>query len=125
MWKPLLSIAIGSSFGGILRWLLSLKFNSLLPNLPLGTLAANLVAGYLVGLAVAYFAQSPTFSPEWRLLLITGFCGGLSTFSTFSVEIISLMQRGLYGWAMGAIAIHVTGSLIMTFAGILTFTWLK
>lgn len=125
MWKPIVSIAVGSTLGGLLRWLLSLKLNGLFPNMPPGTLVANLVAGYLVGLAVAYFSQSPNFSPEWRLLLITGFCGGLSTFSTFSVEIISLMQRGLYGWAMGAIAIHVTGSLIMTFAGILTFTWLK
>ncbi|MEA4837004.1 MAG: fluoride efflux transporter CrcB [Rhodospirillaceae bacterium] len=123
--KPILAIALGSVFGGLLRWGLGLKLNSLFPSVPPGTLAANLIAGYIVGLAVAYFAHVPNLSPEWRLLIITGFCGGLSTFSTFSAEIVGLLQRGLYSWAMGAIAIHVTGSLVMTFAGIATVTWLK
>ena len=125
MLKPILAIALGSVFGGLLRWGLGLKLNSLFPSVPPGTLAANLIAGYIVGLAVAYFAHVPNLSPEWRLLIITGFCGGLSTFSTFSAEIVGLLQRGLYSWAMGAIAIHVTGSLVMTFAGIATVTWLK
>lgn len=125
MLKPILAIALGSVVGGLLRWGLGLKLNSLFPSVPPGTLAANLIAGYIVGLAVAYFAHVPNLSPEWRLLIITGFCGGLSTFSTFSAEIVGLLQRGLYSWAMGAIAIHVTGSLVMTFAGIATVTWLK
>ena len=125
MLKPILAIALGSVLGGLLRWGLGLKLNSLFPSVPPGTLAANLIAGYIVGLAVAYFAYVPNLSPEWRLLIITGFCGGLSTFSTFSAEIVGLLQRGLYSWAMGAIAIHVTGSLVMTFAGIATVTWLK
>lgn len=125
MLKPILAIALGSVLGGLLRWGLGLKLNSLFPSVPPGTLAANLIAGYIVGLAVAYFANVPNLSPEWRLLIITGFCGGLSTFSTFSAEIVGLLQRGLYSWAMGAIAIHVTGSLVMTFAGIATVTWLK
>ncbi len=125
MWKPILAIAVGSVLGGLLRWGLSLKLNSLLPALPPGTLASNLIAGYLVGLAVAFFAQAPTLSPEWRLLIITGFCGGLSTFSTFSAEIVSLLQRELYVWAMGAIAVHVAGSVAMTLAGIATVVWLK
>lgn len=125
MLKPILAIALGSVFGGLLRWGLGLKLNNLFPSVPPGTLAANLIAGYIVGLAVAYFAHVPNLSPEWRLLIITGFCGGLSTFSTFSAEIVGLLQRGLYSWAMGAIAIHVTGSLVMTFAGIATVTWLK
>ncbi|HWK55143.1 MAG TPA: fluoride efflux transporter CrcB [Hyphomicrobiales bacterium] len=125
MYKPILAIAVGSVLGGLLRWGLGLRLNSLLPNLPPGTLAANLIAGYLVGLAVAYFAQAPNLSPEWRLLVITGFCGGLSTFSTFSAEIASLLQRGLYSLAMGAIAVHVMGSVVMTFAGIATVAWLK
>ena len=125
MWKPILAIAVGSVLGGLLRWGLGLKLNSLLPNIPPGTLSANLIAGYLVGLAVAYFAQAPDLSPEWRLLAITGFCGGLSTFSTFSAEIVSLLQRGLFSWAMSAIAVHVTGSVVMTFAGIATVAWLK
>lgn len=125
MWKSILAIAIGSVLGGLLRWGLGLKLNSLLPNIPPGTLTANLVAGYLVGLAVAYFAQAPDLSPEWRLLAITGFCGGLSTFSTFSAEIVDLLQRGHLSWAMSAIAVHVTGSVVMTFAGIGTVVWVK
>lgn len=125
MWKPILAIAVGSVIGGLLRWGLGLKLNSLLPNIPPGTLASNLIAGYIVGLAVAFFAQAPNLSPEWRLLIITGFCGGLSTFSTFSVEIVSLLQRGLYSWAMGAVAVHVVGSVVMTLAGIATVVWLK
>ncbi|HMM77930.1 MAG TPA: fluoride efflux transporter CrcB [Gammaproteobacteria bacterium] len=124
MWKSIFAIAVGSTLGGLLRWGLGLKLNSLLPDLPPGTLAANLIAGYLVGLALAYFAQAPELSPEWRLLLITGFCGGLSTFSTFSAEVVSLLQRGLYAWAMSASVIHVAGSVVMTLAGIATVVWL-
>lgn len=125
MWKPILAIAVGSMLGALLRWGLGLKLNSLLPDMPPGTLAANLIAGYVVGLAVAFFAQAPDLSPEWRLLIITGFCGGLSTFSTFSAEIVGLLQRGLYAWAGSAIAIHVSGSVAMTLAGIATVAWLK
>ena len=125
MLKPVLAIAFGSVLGGLLRWGLGLKFNNLLPHIPPGTLTANLVAGYIVGLAVAYFAQAPQLSPEWRLLIITGFCGGLSTFTTFSAEIANLLQRGLYSWAASAIVIHVAGSVLMTLAGIATVAWLK
>lgn len=125
MWKPILAIALGSTLGGLLRWGLGLKLNNLFPDMPPGTLAANLIAGYIVGVAIAFFAHVPNLSPEWRLLVITGFCGGLSTFSTFSAEIVSLLQRGLYSWAMSAIAVHVAGSLIMTLAGIATVTWFK
>ena len=125
MWKPIIAIAIGSVLGGLLRWGLGLKLNSLFPDMPPGTLAANLIAGYLVGLAVAFFAQTPSLPPEWRLLIITGFCGGLSTFSTFSAEIVHLLQRGLYAGAMGAVAIHVAGSGAMTLAGIATVAWLR
>ncbi len=125
MWKPILAIALGSTLGGLLRWGLGLKLNNLFPDVPPGTLVANLIAGYVVGVAIAFFAHVPNLSPEWRLLVITGFCGGLSTFSTFSAEIVSLLQRGLYSWAMSAIAVHVVGSLIMTLAGIATVTWFK
>lgn len=125
MWKPIVAIATGSVIGGLLRWTLGLRLNTLVPNLPPGTLVANLMAGYIVGLAVAYFSQVPGLSPEWRLLIITGFCGGLSTFSTFSAEIVDLLQRGLFIWALGAIAVHVAGSLIMTIAGIYTVTWFR
>lgn len=125
MLKPILAIALGSVLGGLLRWGLGLKLNTLFPVVPLGTLSANLIAGYVVGVAVAYFAQAPGLAPEWRLLIITGFCGGLSTFSTFSAEVVMLIQRGQLAWAMGAIGIHVSGSLAMTLAGMASFQWLK
>ena len=125
MWKPILAIALGSVIGGLLRWSLGLKLNSLFPTIPLGTLSANLIAGYVVGVAFAYFAHAPGIAPEWRLLVITGFCGGLYTFSTFSAEVVSLLQQGRLVWAMGAICIHVCGSLVMTLVGIATWHWLK
>src|ERR1700737_5598701 len=125
MWKPILAIALGSVLGGLLRWGLGLKLNSLFPTVPPGTLSANLIAGYVVGVAVAYFAQAPGIAPEWRLLVITGFCGGLSTFSTFSAEVVTLLQQGRIPWALGAIGIHVTGSLVMTLAGIASWHWVK
>lgn len=125
MWKPILAIALGSIAGGLLRWGLGLKLNSLFPAVPPGTLSANLIAGYVVGIAVAFFAHMPGLAPEWRLLVITGFCGGLSTFSTFSAEVVTLIQRGQTGMALGAIGIHVCGSLAMTMAGIASWQWLK
>lgn len=125
MWKPILAIAVGSTAGGLLRWALSLRLNPGTAALPLGTLASNLIAGYVVGLAIAWFAQAPGIAPEWRLLVITGFCGGLSTFSTFSAEIVAALQRGQLGWAAGTIAVHVVGSVLMTLAGMATCQWLR
>ena len=125
MWKPILAISLGSALGALLRWVLGTRLNSLFPVVPPGTLTANLVGGYIIGLAIAYFARAPDIAPEWRLLVITGFCGGLTTFSTFSAEIVSLLQGGRLGWAMGAIAIHVTGSLLMTLAGMASWQLLK
>lgn len=124
MWKPILAIAIGSALGALLRWFLGLKLNSLMPSIPPGTLSANLIGGYIIGAAVAYFAAAPGLAPEWRLLIITGFCGGLTTFSTFSVEVVTLLQEGRLVWAMGAIAVHVTGSLAMTLLGLASMNWL-
>lgn len=125
MWKPILAISLGSSVGALLRWDLGGRLNSLFPSVPPGTLAANLIGGYIVGLAVAYFAQAPDIAPEWRLLIITGFCGGLTTFSTFSAEVVTLLQQGRLSWAIGAIAIHVSGSLLATVLGIASWQWLK
>lgn len=125
MWKPILAISLGAALGALLRWQLGLKLNSFLPFAPPGTLTANLLAGYIVGLALAYFAQAPDISPEWRLFIITGFCGGLSTFSTFSAEIISLLQTQRLSWALGAVVTHVTGSLVMTLAGLATWHLLR
>lgn len=125
MWKPILAISLGAAFGALLRWQLGLKLNSFFPTLPPGTLVANLVGGYIIGLAVAYFAQTPDIAPEWRLLIVTGFCGGLTTFSTFSAEVVTLLQEGRLAWAMGSIVTHVTGSLLMTLAGLATWQVLK
>ena len=120
IWTPVLAISIGAAAGALLRWQLGVQLNSIFPILPPGTLAANLVGGYIIGLAIDYFAQAPHLSPEWRLLIITGFCGGLTTFSTFSAEVVTRLQEGQLLWAMGAIAIHVAGSLMMTSAGLAT-----
>lgn len=124
MLKPILVIALGAATGSVLRWLLGLRLNSLFPTIPPGTLAANLIGGYIIGIAIAYFASAPNIAPEWRLLIVTGFCGGLTTFSTFSAETLILIQQGRFGIAAGAIALHVSGSLLMTFAGLLSWQWL-
>ncbi|HPE60604.1 MAG TPA: fluoride efflux transporter CrcB [Thiolinea sp.] len=125
MWKPVLAISIGAAGGALLRWQLSLRLNNLFPLLPPGTLLANLLGGYLIGLALAFFSHTVQLPQEWRLLLITGFCGSLTTFSTFSAEVTSLLQGGRPGSALLAISVHVLGSLLMTFAGIMTWEWLR
>jgi CrcB protein len=93
--------------------------------IPPGTLAANLIGGYIIGAAFAIFTLNPAMPVEWRLFLMTGFCGGLTTFSTFSVEVVLLLQSGRLPWAMATIAAHLAGSLLMTFAGIATVTWAR
>lgn len=120
-----LAIGIGAALGAWLRWGFGLWLNPALPQLPLGTLGANLLGGYLIGLAIAFFMQHPGISPEWRLLVITGFLGGLTTFSTFSAETVTLLLRGQYAWAVGIIAAHMGGSLLMTVLGIQTFKYLQ
>lgn len=125
MIKPVLAISIGAALGALLRWALGLKLNAALALLPFGTVAANLLAAYVIGLATAYFATAPHLSPEWKLLIITGFCGGLSTFSTFSMEIVTLLQRQQFAWAAGSIGLHVVGSVLMTLAGIATWHLLR
>jgi CrcB protein len=125
MWKSILAIAVGAALGALLRWQLGARLNSLFPTIPPGTLAANLIGAYVVGLGIAFFATYAAISPEWRLLVITGFCGGLTTFSTFSAEITTLLQQGRMTWALGAVAVHVVGSVAMTFAGIGTVYLLK
>lgn len=120
MWKTVFAIAAGAALGAWLRWWLGLKLNTLWPHLAAGTLTANLVGSYVIGLAIAVFA-STNLSPEWKLLIITGFCGSLTTFSTFAAEVVVLLQHGRLGWAAGAIVVHVLGSLLMTVAGMLTW----
>ncbi|HRI92996.1 MAG: fluoride efflux transporter CrcB [Candidatus Accumulibacter sp.] len=123
MWKSVLAISIGAALGALLRWQFGIRLNSLFPTVPPGTLVANLVGAYLIGLAVAFFTSFPAISPEWRLLIITGFCGGLTTFSTFSAELTLLLQQGRLSWALAAAAAHVVGSVLMTFAGMATVVW--
>jgi fluoride exporter len=125
MWKSIVAIAVGAGAGALLRWWLGNRLNAAFPLLPPGTLAANLVGGYVIGAAIAFFAAFPALPAEWRLLVITGFCGGLTTFSTFSAEVVSLLQRGQALWALLEVLIHVTASIIMTFAGMATVLWLR
>lgn len=116
----LLAVGAGAMLGAWLRWMLSLGLNAVTPNLPLGTLTANLAGGFIIGVAVELLTLHPTVAPEIRLFVITGFLGSLTTFSAFSAETVSLLQRGLYGWASAMIGMHVLGSLVMTLAGIAT-----
>ncbi|MDE2117882.1 MAG: fluoride efflux transporter CrcB [Betaproteobacteria bacterium] len=120
-----IAVGLGAAIGAWLRWGLGLWLNPALPELPLGTLSANLAGGYLIGLAVAFFMQHPGLSPEWRLLIITGFLGGLTTFSTFSAETVTLLARGQYAWGMAIIAAHLGGSLLMTVLGMQTMKWIQ
>ncbi len=120
-----IAVGLGAAIGAWLRWGLGLWLNPALPQLPLGTLSANLIGGYLVGLAVAFFMQHPGLSPEWRLLIITGFLGGLTTFSTFSAETVTLLARGQYAWSIAIIAAHLGGSLLLTVLGIQTLKWIQ
>jgi CrcB protein len=125
MWKAIAAVSVGASLGALLRWWLGLTLNQHFPAIPPGTLAANLIGGYVIGLAMAFFATYAAIAPEWRLLVITGFCGGLTTFSTFSAELVTLMQQGRAGWALAAAAVHLFGSILMTLAGIGTVLWLR
>lgn len=125
MLNSILAISLGASVGAITRWLLGTSLNALFPTIPPGTLAANLVGGYLIGVALAVFANNPGIAPEWRLLVITGFLGGMTTFSTFSAEVTTLIQQGRLVWATTAIGVHVVGSLVMTLLGLATVVFLK
>ena len=125
MWKSIVAIGLGAALGALLRWQLGSRLNSVFPTIPPGTLTANLIGAYVIGLCIAFFASYPAISPEWRLLIVTGFCGGLTTFSTFSAEVTTLLQQGRIAWALGAVAVHVLGSVAMTFAGIGTVYLLK
>jgi len=124
MIKSLLAVVVGGSVGCVLRWLISVRFNPLFPNLPPGTLIVNLVGGFIIGMALAYFIKNPQLDPAWKLLIVTGLCGGMTTFSSFSAEIMTLLQSGNYLWAMLSIMTHVIGSVLMAFAGFAVITML-
>jgi len=112
-----LAVGLGASCGAWLRWVLGIILNPVFPFLPLGTLAANLGGGFLVGVAVEYFGARSGLPPELRLFAVTGFLGGLTTFSTFSAEATGLLSRGQLGWAALHVGGHLAGSLALTFAG--------
>lgn len=116
-----LAVGLGAALGAWLRWGLGLWFNAVNNVVPIGTLAANLIGGYLVGLAVAFFSGHPGVPPEWRLFAITGFLGGLTTFSTFSAEAVMLLQRGDYMWALTHTVLHLVGSIACCTAGFATY----
>ena len=116
------AICVGASLGALARWGLGLWLNPV-ALLPLGTLAANLVGGYLVGICVAVFAALPQLDPVWRLALVTGFLGALTTFSSFSAEVVTMLMQQRYGLALATAALHLLGSLLLTVAGIKTATF--
>jgi len=113
-----LAVGFGAAFGAWLRWAFSHFLNGVFPLVPLGTLAANLVGGFLVGVALEFFGTRAGLSPELRLFAVTGFLGGLTTFSTFSAEAVILIQRGQTAWALAHVGTHVVGSIVLTLLGI-------
>ncbi|MBP0629013.1 fluoride efflux transporter CrcB [Cupriavidus sp. AcVe19-1a] len=115
------AVGVGAAAGAWLRWGFSVLWNALNPALPYGTLAANLLGGYLIGLAVGFFDTHAGLPPEWRLLAITGFLGGLTTFSTFSSEVLANLLAGDYGWAAMHLLLHLGGSLLLTAGGLWTY----
>ena len=115
------AVGVGAAVGAWLRWWLNHYLNAVYPPIPLGTLAANLIGGFLVGIAVAAFADRADISPAWRLFIVTGFIGGLTTFSTFSAESVALLMRGSVGWAFAHAAAHLLGSLAFTAVGMATY----
>lgn len=113
-----LAIGIGAALGAWLRWGLGLLLNSVFPTLPLGTLTANLLGGFLMGIAMQLLLEHTVLPPELRLAITTGFLGGLTTFSTFSAETVILLLRGEYLWTLAIVLVHVIGSITMTLLGI-------
>jgi len=116
----LLAVFVGAGLGACARYGLGEAMNRWLPQLPLGTLAANLLGGYLVGVAIALLAMRADLSPLWRLFVITGMLGGLTTFSTFSAEVVHALERGQPAWALATAAAHLAGSLALTALGLWT-----
>jgi CrcB protein len=120
MLLSIVAISTGASLGALLRWLLAVRLNPWLPALPLGTLAANLVGGYFVGVALGWLALHPELPPQVRLFVMTGLLGGLTTFSTFSAEVVTHLEQGRLGWALVLACAHLAGSLVLTALGLAT-----
>ena len=120
-----LAVGAGAAIGAWLRWGLGLWLSNVHAQVQAGTLAANLAGGYLIGIALGFFTSNPHLSPEWRLFIVTGFLGGLTTFSSFSGESVALLQRGAYGWALGHTLLHLVGSILLCIAGFATWRVLR
>lgn len=114
MAQLLLAVFIGGGTGSVLRWLLSLRLNPAHHAIPIGTLTANLIGAFIIGAGLAWFNRLTHIDPLWKLLITTGFCGGLTTFSTFSAEMVFLLQDGRFGWALLNVAVNLLGSFAMT-----------
>lgn len=114
MIQILFAVFIGGGTGSVLRWALGMKLNPLHHAIPLGTLTANLVGAFIIGMGLAWFNRMTHIDPMWKLLLTTGFCGGLTTFSTFSAEVVFLLQDGRPGWALLNVAVNMLGSFTLT-----------
>ena len=125
MLNSALLVALGAACGAVLSWLFGLGLNGLFPAIPLGTLTSNLLGGYLMGIMIALLAMPLSHAPELRLLVVTGFLGGLTTFSAFSGEVARLLQQGRLGLAGAAIALHVIGSVTLTLLGIATIVMVR
>jgi len=110
----LLAVFIGGGTGSVARWMLSMKLNPVHQIIPLGTLTANLIGAFIIGAGLAWFNRMAHIDPVWKVLVTTGFCGGLTTFSTFSAEVVFLLQEGRAGWALLNIAVNLLGSFAMT-----------
>ena len=120
MLLSVVAVSAGAALGALLRWVLGLQLNHLLPSLPLGTLAANLLGGYVIGLVLGVLGQHPEWAPQVRLFLVTGLLGGLTTFSTFSAEVVNHLVHGRHGWAVLIGVTHLVGSLMLTALGLAT-----
>lgn len=120
-----LAVGAGAAIGAWLRWGLGMWLTNAHAQLQAGTLAANLAGGYLIGIALGFFTANPHLSPEWRLFIVTGFLGGLTTFSSFSGESVALLQRGDYGWALAHTLLHLVGSILLCVAGFATWRALR
>jgi fluoride exporter len=119
------AIGMGAALGALLRWYLANRLNASFPQLPPGTLVANILGAYLIGIAMAVFLAFPALSPQWRLLTVTGFLGGLTTFSTFSAEVVTAILDGRAIWAISTVAAHVLGSVLMTLFGVGTVRFVR
>lgn len=120
MYSSFISVGLGAVLGAWLRWVISLRFNQYFANIAFGIVLVNLIGAFIVGYAISLFATS-SLSPNIKLLLVTGFCGALTIFSTFSIEVVTLLQEGKFEYAILTIAIHVIGSLLFTLLGIAVY----